>query len=72
MIEPIVDYDPAAALETEEAIAVFLDDALETGDAVHIADAVEVAARARGMITAKNAFASDFPALTSDDLQSEK
>ena len=55
MIEPIVDYDPAAALETEEAIAVFLDDALETGDAVHIANAVEVSARARGMITAKKA-----------------
>ncbi len=55
MSEPIVDYDPAAALETEEAIAVFLDDALETGDAVHIANAVEVSARARGMITAKKA-----------------
>lgn len=55
MSEPIVDYDPAAALETDEAIAVFLDDALETGDAAHIANAVEVAARARGMITAKNA-----------------
>jgi DNA-binding phage protein len=55
MSEPIVDYDPASALETEEAIAVFLDDALETGDAVHIANAREVATRAWGMISAKNA-----------------
>lgn len=47
MSEPIVDYDPAVALETEDAIAVFLDDALETGNAVHIANAVEVAAQAK-------------------------
>ena len=54
MSEPIVDYDPAAALETDEAISDFLDDALETGDAVHIANAVEVVARAKSMNIARS------------------
>lgn len=49
MREKIYDYDPAAALESEEAIAVFLADALETGDAAYIAKAVGVVARAKGM-----------------------
>ncbi len=47
------DYDPAEALETEEAIAVFIDDALESGDAAYIAEAIRVAARAQGMINVK-------------------
>ena len=33
MSDKIFDYDPAAALESEEAIAVFLAYALETGHA---------------------------------------
>lgn len=49
MREKIYDYDPAAALESEGAIAVFLADALETGDAAYIAKAVGVVARAKGM-----------------------
>jgi len=49
MIEKIHDYDPAAALESEEAIAVFLADALETGDSVYVARALGVVARAKGM-----------------------
>jgi probable addiction module antidote protein len=49
MSEKIYDYDPAAALESEEAIAVFLADALQTGDSVHIAKAMGVVARAKGM-----------------------
>ncbi|BAU58051.1 putative addiction module antidote protein [Halorhodospira halochloris] len=49
MSDKIYDYDPAAALESDEAIAVFLADALETGDAAHIAKAIGVVARARGM-----------------------
>ena len=49
MSDPIYDYDPAAALENEAAIAVFLADALETGDATYIAKAMGVVARAKGM-----------------------
>jgi DNA-binding phage protein len=36
MKEAIYDYDPAVALENEESIAVFLADALETGDTAYI------------------------------------
>lgn len=43
------DYDPAEALKTPEAIAYFLEDAMETGDPAYIADALGVAARAKGM-----------------------
>lgn len=49
MSDLIYDYDPAAALENEAAIAVFLADALETGDATYIAKAMGVVARAKGM-----------------------
>lgn len=49
MSDPIYDYDPSAALENEAAIAVFLADALETGDANYIAKAMGVVARAKGM-----------------------
>ncbi|GEN29696.1 putative addiction module antidote protein [Halovibrio variabilis] len=49
MNDKIYDYDPAAALESEEAIAVFLADALETGDSTYIAKAMGVVARAKGM-----------------------
>ena len=49
MSEKIYDYDPAAALDSEEAIVIFLADALETGDATFIAKAMGVVARAKGM-----------------------
>ena len=49
MKETIYDYDPATALENEESIAIFLADALETGDAGYIAKAMGVVARAKGM-----------------------
>jgi probable addiction module antidote protein len=49
MTEPIYDYDPAEALASPEAIAVFVADALETGDAAYIAKAMGVVARAKGM-----------------------
>lgn len=49
MSEHIYDYDPAAALESEEAIAIFIADALETGDAAYIGKAMGVVARAKGM-----------------------
>jgi len=43
----LYDYDPAEALDSAEAIAEFLADALETGDPAHIARAEAVAERAR-------------------------
>jgi probable addiction module antidote protein len=49
MIEPVYGYDPAQALEGPEAIAVFIADALETGDAAYIAEAMGVVSRAKGM-----------------------
>lgn len=49
MANNIYDYDPAAALDNPEAIAVFMADAFETGDAAFIAKALGVVARAKGM-----------------------
>ena len=49
MTEKLTDFDPAAMLKSDEAIEVFLADALETGDAGHIASALGVVARAKGM-----------------------
>lgn len=49
MTEQIFEYAPATALENQEAIAVFLNDALETGDSAYIAKALGVIARAKGM-----------------------
>lgn len=42
-------FDPAAYLDTPEAVATYLSEALETGDSQFIADALGVVARARGM-----------------------
>lgn len=42
-------YDPDLALDSPDAIAVFMADAFETGDAAYIAKALGVVARARGM-----------------------
>lgn len=49
MNEAIYDYDPAEALDGPEAIAIFMTDAFETGNADHIAQAMGVVARAKGM-----------------------
>ncbi|WP_426154180.1 addiction module antidote protein [Pseudomonas sp. DC3000-4b1] len=49
MSEVLYDYDPAEALDGPEAIAIFLSDAFETGDAEYIAKALGVVARAKGM-----------------------
>lgn len=45
----LTHYDPASALINDEEIAVFIADALETGDAAYIAQALGVVARAKGM-----------------------
>ena len=49
MSEPLYNYDPAAALDSPEAIAIFMADDLETGDTAYIAKALGVVARAKGM-----------------------
>ena len=49
MKEALYNYDPASALDSPEAIAVFMADALETGDTAYISKALGVVARARGM-----------------------
>jgi probable addiction module antidote protein len=42
-------FDPAEYLDDSESIAAYLSEALETGDAAFIADALGIIARARGM-----------------------
>lgn len=49
MAEKIYDLDLADMLKTDEAMEVFLTDAFETGNAGHIASALGVVARAKGM-----------------------
>lgn len=49
MAEMLTTYDPAEDLASEEAIAVFLTEALETNDVHYIAHALGVVARAKGM-----------------------
>ncbi len=49
MTEKFTKYDPANALETDEDIAFFMADALETGDSGYIANALGIVARAKGM-----------------------
>ena len=61
MSEKIYDYDPAAALNTPEAIAIFMADALETGDAEYIAKAMAVVARAREMTQTPSPGADPLP-----------
>lgn len=48
-------FDPAEYLDTPEAQAEFLTDALETGDAGEISHALGVVARARGMTSVAEA-----------------
>jgi len=51
--ERLTPYDPADDLTSEEATAVFLDEAEKTGDPAYIARAHEVAERARAKNKAK-------------------
>ncbi|MFM2041832.1 MAG: hypothetical protein RLY86_408 [Pseudomonadota bacterium] len=44
-----IPFDAAELLDSDESIAVYLDEALATGDAAFIAHALGVIARARGM-----------------------
>jgi probable addiction module antidote protein len=49
MTDVLNDYDPAIALESAEAIEVFMSDAFETANSAYIARALGVVARAKGM-----------------------
>jgi probable addiction module antidote protein len=44
-----ISYDSAEYLDSNEAIAAYIDDALESADPAHIAHALGVVARAKGM-----------------------
>lgn len=48
-VKSLPDYDPADYLKSEQAIAAFLNDFLEEGDPAMIAEALGIAAKARGM-----------------------
>jgi probable addiction module antidote protein len=49
MAEKFSPYDAAAVLGSAEAIETFMADAFETGDSAHIAAALGIVARAKGM-----------------------
>lgn len=49
MTEVLTGYDPAEDLHAPEAISVFVNEALRTGEAADIAHALGVVARAKGM-----------------------
>jgi len=49
MANTLTTYDPAEDLGNDEAIAIFMADAFETGDSTYIANALGVVARAKGM-----------------------
>ena len=49
MGEKLTTFDPAEDLSSDEAIALFMDEAFRTGDVGYIAHALGVVARAKGM-----------------------
>ena len=55
MTEKIYNYDPAEALDSQEAIVIFMADAFETGDAAYISKALGIVARAKTKATKASA-----------------
>jgi probable addiction module antidote protein len=49
MVKKLKNFDPAAYLDSDAAIAAFVAEAFETNDAGYIAHAIGVVARAKGM-----------------------
>ncbi len=49
MTAKLTNYDPAKALDSQEAIDIFLNDAFETENPKHIAEALGIIARSKGM-----------------------
>jgi len=45
----LISFDAAQFLDSDEALAVFMDEAFKTNDATYIAHAIGVAARAKSM-----------------------
>ena len=54
MDEKLSTYDPAEDLVSDEAIAIFMEEAFKIGDAGYIAHAVGVVARAKKMTERKS------------------
>ena len=61
--QQLTTFDPAEGLTSDEAIAVFMADAFESGDAGYIAHALGVVARAKGW--PRSPGKPDFPANSS-------
>ena len=51
MTEKLTTFDPAEGLTSDESIAAFMADAIESGDASYIAHALGVVARAKELVT---------------------
>jgi probable addiction module antidote protein len=49
MDEKLTTYDPAEDLQSDEAIAVFIEEAFKSKNAGYVAHALGVVARAKGM-----------------------
>ena len=49
MATKTIAFDPAEYLETDDDIALFMSEALSTGDYKHIANCLGIVARAKGM-----------------------
>ncbi len=49
MSDKFHDFDPAEMLDSDEAVGIFLAEAMKGGDASAIASAIGVVARAKGM-----------------------
>ncbi len=49
MATKVIPFDAAEFLDSEEAIAIYMAEAFETGDAAYIAHALGIVARAKGM-----------------------
>ena len=54
MAEKLSIFDPAEGLTSDEAIAIFMEEAFKTEDAGYIAQALGVVARAKGMTQIAN------------------
>lgn len=48
-IDSLPEFDPSEHLDDDEAIAIFLDEAFKSGNPIHIAHAIGIAAKAKGM-----------------------
>ena len=59
MSDEFSEFDPATYLTTSEAIAVFMADALETGDELYISKAMEVVERAKAALRDEGTLEAD-------------